>query len=68
MTFYADNVYVYGLTWHKSMQELAAVSYTHLYTKALAAAEALNANAEALQSEVFDVKYELEIAHKLVIY
>lgn len=37
------------------------------YTKALAAAEALNANANALQSEVFDVKYELEIAQRALM-
>lgn len=46
--------------------EYTAGSYAR-YTKALAAAEALNANAEALQSEVFDVKYELEIAQRALM-
>lgn len=46
--------------------DYTAGSYAR-YTKALAAAEALNANAEALQSEVFDVKYELEIAQRALM-
>ena len=46
--------------------DYTAGSYTR-YTKALAAAEALNANANALQSEVFDVKYELEIAQRALM-
>lgn len=46
--------------------DYTAASYAR-YTKALAAAEALNANAEALQSEVFDVKYELEIAQRALM-
>lgn len=46
--------------------DYTAGSYAR-YTKALAAAEALNANANALQSEVFDVKYELEIAQRALM-
>lgn len=46
--------------------DYTAGSYAR-YTKALAAAEALNANATALQSEVFDVKYELEIAQRALM-
>lgn len=46
--------------------DYTAGSYAR-YTKALAAAEALNANAKALQSEVFDVKYELEIAQRALM-
>lgn len=46
--------------------DYTAGSYAR-YTKALAAAEALNANAEALQSEVFDAKYELEIAQRTLM-
>lgn len=46
--------------------DYTAGSYAR-YTKALAAAEALNANAEALQSEVFDAKYELEIAQRALM-
>lgn len=46
--------------------DYTAGSYAR-YTKALAAAEALNANAQALQSEVFDVKYELEIAQRALM-
>lgn len=46
--------------------DYTAGSYAR-YTKALAAAEALKANAEALQSEVFDVKYELEIAQRALM-
>lgn len=46
--------------------DYTAGSYAR-YTKALAAAKALNANAEALQSEVFDVKYELEIAQRALM-
>lgn len=46
--------------------DYTAGSYAR-YTKALAAAEALNANAKALQSEVFDAKYELEIAQRALM-
>lgn len=46
--------------------DYTAGSYAR-YTKALAAAEALNANANALQSEVFDAKYELEIAQRALM-
>lgn len=46
--------------------DYTAGSYAR-YTKALAAAEALNANTNALQSEVFDVKYELEIAQRALM-
>lgn len=46
--------------------DYTAGSYAR-YTKALAAAEALNTNANALQSEVFDVKYELEIAQRALM-
>lgn len=46
--------------------DYTAGSYAR-YTKALAAAEALNANAKVLQSEVFDVKYELEIAQRALM-
>ncbi len=46
--------------------DYTAGSYAR-YTKALAAAEALNANAKAFQSEVFDVKYELEIAQRALM-
>ena len=46
--------------------DYTAGSYAR-YTKALAAAEALNANTKALQSEVFDVKYELEIAQRALM-
>lgn len=46
--------------------DYTAGSYAR-YTKALAAAKALNANANALQSEVFDVKYELEIAQRALM-
>lgn len=46
--------------------DYTAGSYAR-YTKALAAAEALNANANAFQSEVFDVKYELEIAQRALM-
>lgn len=46
--------------------DYTAGSYAR-YTKALAAAEALNANAKAHQSEVFDVKYELEIAQRALM-
>ena len=46
--------------------DYTAGSYAR-YTKALAAAEALNANAAALQSEVFDTKYELEIAQRALM-
>lgn len=46
--------------------DYTAGSYAR-YTKALAAAEALNDNANALQSEVFDVKYELEIAQRALM-
>lgn len=46
--------------------DYTAGSYAR-YTKALAAAEALNANTKALQSEVFDAKYELEIAQRALM-
>lgn len=46
--------------------DYTAGSYAR-YTKALVAAEALNANANALQSEVFDAKYELEIAQRALM-
>ena len=46
--------------------DYTAGSYAR-YTKALAVAEALNANSAALQSEVFDAKYELEIAQRALM-